>query len=122
MLRIHVARLLRERAEAEGRVIPLREVTAATGISVAALSRIGSPRGGATTNTRYVEALCRYFGVTPGELLELQPPLGADVGCHVDTLYPPAITNAAATPAPNARESPTAAKPARGRRGRPKRA
>lgn len=104
MLRIHVARLLRARAEAEGRVIPLKEVTAATGISVAVLSRIGSPRGGAVTNTRYIEALCRYFNVPPSELLELQPPLGAGFSCHVDALYP-GTAQTPETPTPTAAKS-----------------
>jgi DNA-binding Xre family transcriptional regulator len=120
MLRIHVARLLRARAEAEGRVIPLKEVTAATGISVAVLSKIGSPRGGATTNSRYIEALCRYFGVTPCELLELQPPLDAGVSCHVDALYP-GTAQPPATPVPPTPKSTPEAPATAGRRRRAKR-
>jgi len=106
MFRFHVARLLRAREEAEGRVIPLRELSAATGVSVSVLSNLASPRPGATTNSRYIEALCRFFGVTPCELLELQPPLDAGGSCHVDALYPgtaqPPETPAPPPPTPEA--------------------
>jgi putative transcriptional regulator len=88
MLRFHVARLLRAREEAEGRIIPLREVSAATGISVSVLSSLASPRAGVTTNTRFVEALCRYFGCGPADLMELVPPLQDERRCHINTLYP----------------------------------
>lgn len=88
MLRFRIARLLRERAEAEGRVISWREVSEATGISVPVLSSLASPRGSPPTNTRYVDALCRYFRVAPGEMLELYPPLDQEPRCRVDELYP----------------------------------
>jgi putative transcriptional regulator len=88
MLRFHVAHLLRAREEAEGRTIPLREVSAATGISVSVLSSLASPRAGATTNTRFVEALCRYFCCEPSDLLELVPSLEEETRCHIDNLYP----------------------------------
>jgi hypothetical protein len=88
MLRFKIGRLLREREEAEGRVIPWREVGEATGISPEVLSSLASPRGAPPTNTRYVDALSRYFRVTPGELLELYPVLDEEPRCHVDELYP----------------------------------
>lgn len=88
MIRFHLAKLLHERAEAETRVIPWKEVSEATGISVSVLSSLASPRGGAVTNTRHVEALCRYFRCSPGDLMELSPSLEAEPRCHVDELYP----------------------------------
>ena len=68
MLRFRIGSLLREREEAEGRVISWREVS--------------------ETNTRYLDALCRYFRVTPGEILELYPPLDQEPRSHIDELYP----------------------------------
>lgn len=88
MLRFKLTSLLRQREEREGRVITWREVSDATGISVSTLSTLASPRTGTATNTRFVEALCRYLGCGPGELLELSPPLEEDRRCHVDELYP----------------------------------
>ena len=88
MLRFHLARLLREREEAEGRVISLREISEATGISVSVLSSLASPRPGVTTNTRFVEALCRFFRCEIGELVELLPGLDDEPRSHVDHLYP----------------------------------
>ena len=90
MIRFKIASLLRRREEEEARVIPWREVSEATGISASVLSSLASPRGGMTTNTRFVEALCRYFRCGPGELLELYPALGDETRCHVDELYPDA--------------------------------
>jgi len=46
MIRFHLAKLLHERAEAEARVIPWKEVSEATGISVSVLSSLASPRVG----------------------------------------------------------------------------
>ena len=88
ILRFHMTRLLLARSHAEGRVIPLREVSQATGISISVLSSLASERPGITTNTRFVEALCRYFRCAPGELLELSPALADEQRCHVDELYP----------------------------------
>ncbi len=88
MLKFHFTRMLLARSSAEGRAIPLREVSNATGISVSVLSSLSSERTGITTNTRFVEALCRYFRCTPGELLELTPSLADERRCHIDELYP----------------------------------
>jgi len=88
MLRFKLAKLLRERSEAEGRVITWREVSEATGISVPVLSSLASPRGSPPTNTRYLDSVCRYFRVTPGEMLELYPSLDEEPRCRVEELYP----------------------------------
>ena len=88
MLRFQLARLLRERSEAEGRSITWREVSEATGISVPVLSSLASPRGSPPTNTRFLESVCRYFRVTPGEMLELYPSLDEEPRCRVEELYP----------------------------------
>lgn len=88
MLRFAIATLLRAREEQEERRIPLKEVSEATGISISVLSTLASPKTGASTNTRFVEALCRYFRCSPSELIELVPPLTEEGACHVDELYP----------------------------------
>ena len=87
-LRYQLARLLQERSEAEGRVITWREVSEATGVSVPVVSSLASPRGSPPTNTRFLESVCRYFRVTPGETLELYPSLDEEPRCRVDELYP----------------------------------
>jgi len=88
MLRFRIGRLLQDREAAEGRVISWVEVGRSTGISPEVLSSLASPRGAPPTNTRYVEALCRYFKATPAEMLELFPALDQEPRCHVDELYP----------------------------------
>ena len=87
MLRFRIQPLLLAREELEGRSISFAEVSRATGVSQSVLSNPNSPRGGATTNTRFIEALIRYFRCTPNDLIELNPPLGEEVGPHVDLLY-----------------------------------
>lgn len=88
IIRFQVTQMLLARSHAEGRVIPLREVSAATGISISVLSSLASSRPGITTNTRFVESLCRYFRCQPGELLELSPSLADEPRHHIDELYP----------------------------------
>lgn len=88
IIRFKVTQQLLARSHAEGRVIPLREVSAATGISISVLSSLASSRPGITTNTRFVESLCRYFRCQPDELLELSPSLADEPRYHIDELYP----------------------------------
>ena len=89
MLRFHLIRRLRDLEETEGRKITWKEVSERTGISPSVLSSLASVRPGIATNSRYVEALCRFLRCQPGELLELVPPLGEEPRCHVNELYPP---------------------------------
>lgn len=88
MLKFKLAHLLRRKEEQEGRIISWREISEATGISPSVLSSLASPRLGASTNTRFIEALCRFFECGPGELIELEPPLGVEIRHHIDDLYP----------------------------------
>jgi DNA-binding Xre family transcriptional regulator len=89
VLRFHLVRRLRDLEEAEGRKITWKEVSERTGISTSVLSTLASVRPKIVTNSRYIEALCRFLHCQPGELLELVPPLGEDPRYHVDELYPP---------------------------------
>src|SRR5262245_56604235 len=88
MIRFNLNRLLVVRKERERRRITWREVADATGISASVLSNLASHRGGHTTNTRFVEALCRYFECSFDELMSLDPPLDEAVGPNVEGLYP----------------------------------
>ncbi len=88
MLKFKLAHLLRQKEEQERRVISWREISDATGISSSVLSSLASPRAGATTNTRFIEALCRYFTCDPAALIELDPPLDVERRHHIDELYP----------------------------------
>ena len=68
MIRVLLKQKLDEKAFAERRRITLNEVCEATGISRATMTRIANIPG-YNTNTDAIDALCRYFDCTPGELL-----------------------------------------------------
>ena len=88
MLRFRLTELSYRKGVEEGREITWKEISEKTGISAGVLSNLASPRGGAATNTRYLESLCRYFKVGPNDLIEFVPPLGAETSCDVKSLYP----------------------------------
>lgn len=69
MIRVKLKQLLDDKAFSEGRRITLNEVSDATGIARATLNRIAN-RPGYNTTLDNVDALCRYFSCTPGDLLE----------------------------------------------------
>lgn len=68
MIRVLLKQLLDEKAFKERRRITLNEVSDETGISRPTLNRIAN-LAGYNTNTDTVNALCKYFSCTPGELL-----------------------------------------------------
>ena len=70
MIRVLVKQLLDEKEFRERRHITLNEVSRETGISRPTLTRIVNIPG-YKTNTDTIDALCRYFECTPGELLQL---------------------------------------------------
>jgi len=88
MIFFRAPELLLEEERREGRRIPWKEVSEATGISVQVLSNLGSRRQPAVTNTAYVEALCRYFRCSISDLVEFSPPIEESTTCNVDELYP----------------------------------
>ena len=61
-------------------MVRLSEVTK---IAPGTLSKICDPKG-YVTNTRYIEELCRFFGVTPNDLFEFVPEI--DPKGHQETL------------------------------------
>jgi putative transcriptional regulator len=69
MIRIKLKQMLDDKAFKEGRRITLNEVSEASGIARATLNRIANSPGYNTT-TGNLDALCEYFGCTPGDLLE----------------------------------------------------
>jgi DNA-binding Xre family transcriptional regulator len=54
--------------------LTVQQVAAATKIAPQTLSNMSRPSG-YVSNTRYVESLCRFFGVTPNELFVFDPPI-----------------------------------------------
>lgn len=88
MLRFKITELAYRKGVAEGREITWKEIGEKTGISAGVISNLASPRGGAATNTRYLESLCRYFKVSVDSLVEFTPPVEEDIPCDVDHLYP----------------------------------
>ncbi len=71
MIRILLKKLLDEKSFKERKRITLNEVSQETGVSRATLTRIANVPG-YNTNTDTLNALCRYFECSPGELLELR--------------------------------------------------
>lgn len=72
MIRIKLRGMLDDKCFKERRKISLNEVSEITGISRTTVNRIvNQPGYNATLDA--VDALCRYFGCTPGELLEYVP-------------------------------------------------
>jgi putative transcriptional regulator len=70
MIRIRLKQLIDEKAFKERQRITLLDVAKATGVSRPTLTRIANVPG-YTTNTDTIDALCKYFGCQPGELLQL---------------------------------------------------
>lgn len=68
MIRVLLKQLLDEKSFKERRRITMNEVSEETGISRPTLTRIANIPG-YNTNTDTIDALCKYFSCTPGELL-----------------------------------------------------
>lgn len=69
MIRVLLKQMLDDKSFGEKRRITLNEVSDETGISRATLTRIANVPG-YNTNTDTIDALCKYFGCAPGDLLE----------------------------------------------------
>ncbi|WP_293396417.1 helix-turn-helix transcriptional regulator [Nevskia sp.] len=72
MIRIKLKQLLDEKAFKERRRITLNDVSEATKISRPTLTRIANVAG-YNTNTDTIDALCKYFGCEPSDLLQFLP-------------------------------------------------
>lgn len=72
MIRFRVQELMADRQFAEGRVITITEVAAATGISRVTLSKLINRRG-CVTGTDNLDKLCRYFRCDLTQLVEYIP-------------------------------------------------
>ena len=72
MIRVLFRQHLDEKSFKERRRITLLEVSEHTGISRPTLTRIVSSKG-YNTNTKAINALCKYFQCNPGELLQYIP-------------------------------------------------
>jgi putative transcriptional regulator len=69
MIRVLLKHQLDEKSFRERKRITLNQVSAATGISRATLTRIANVPG-YNTSTDNIDALCRYFNCSPGDLIE----------------------------------------------------
>jgi DNA-binding Xre family transcriptional regulator len=72
MIRFRLKELLAEREFRERRVVTLNEVSAATGIHRATLSKIANEPG-YNTGTDNLDRLCTYFGCSVEKLVEHVP-------------------------------------------------
>ena len=69
MIRLLVKKLLDDKSFKDKKKITLNQVSQETGISRATLNRIVN-NPGYNTNTDSINALCKYFQCSPGELIE----------------------------------------------------
>ena len=69
MIRVLLKKLLDDKVFEKKEKITLNQVSGDTGISRATLNRIANTPG-YNTNTDTLNALCKYFQCTPGELME----------------------------------------------------
>lgn len=72
MIRVLFKKYLDDKSFKEGRRITMLEVSRVTGISRPTLTRIAN-NNGYNFNAKVIDALCRYFECTPGELLHYVP-------------------------------------------------
>ena len=71
MIRVLLKKLLDEKSFKERKRITLNEVSQETGISRATLTRITNVPA-YNTHTDTLNALCKYFECSPGDLMELR--------------------------------------------------
>lgn len=75
MIRIKLRGLLDDKCFKDRRKISLNEVSEVTGISRTTINRmVNQPGYNATLDA--IDALCKYFDCTPGDLLEYVPDSG----------------------------------------------
>jgi len=72
MIRLLVKKLLDDKSFRDKEKITLNEVAKKTSISRATLNRVANTPG-YNTNTDTINALCKYFECSPGELMEYIP-------------------------------------------------
>ncbi len=72
MIRFRLKELMADKAFRESRRITFEEVSSSTGINRTTLSKMANQKGYNTT-TDNLDALCRYFSVTTGEIAEYTP-------------------------------------------------
>ena len=70
-----IGTLLKQRS-GNRRPLSWADVARLLGMSRQAIQNLASNRDPKATNTRFLEAFCRFFHCQPGELVELAPPLG----------------------------------------------
>lgn len=124
MLKYRIEQLRKAKEKKTKQAITYEAIAKATGVSVAVLKALlKSEEREVATNTRHIEALCRYFGCEVGELVRLgklgDAPRGAT---HVEALYPKRKTAAGGKVAAGGRAAPseragTAGAPEATRRG-----
>lgn len=69
-IRWKLADVIRQREQDERRVVTLKEISEATGISVPVLSNLCSPRKSYVTNTRTLATLKQFFGCRWQDLMD----------------------------------------------------
>lgn len=55
-----------------GRRVTLKDISEELEISRSVLSRMANSRGDYSTQTKYIEKLCKYFNCTPNELMTIE--------------------------------------------------
>ncbi|MDD1791521.1 helix-turn-helix transcriptional regulator [Enterovibrio sp. ZSDZ42] len=69
MIRFRIKELIAEKEFSERRKITLQEVAEATGVNRTALSKMMNPTYEYSTTTKAINALCKYFACTVGDVI-----------------------------------------------------
>ncbi|QTA83876.1 HTH domain-containing protein, Cro/C1-type [Desulfonema limicola] len=72
-MRFKLKEMILKRSYEENKVIPLRDIAKATGISSGTISRIANSFGDYNTTTDNLAKLCQYFDCTPNDLMTIVP-------------------------------------------------
>jgi putative transcriptional regulator len=73
MIKYNLKELIAKKEFQGKKRISLSEIAKEIDISRATLSKIANSKGDYSTKTEYVEKLCKYFNVTPDELMTIIP-------------------------------------------------
>jgi len=71
MIIVNLKELIVKKGAVEGKRISYAEICKETGIGISTLSRIANKPG--YVKAEYIEKLCKYFSVTPDQLMTIIP-------------------------------------------------
>lgn len=73
MIQFNFKQLVADKEFQEKRRISIKEISDKTNISRTTLSKIANSKGGYITSSENIEKLCKYFNITPDQLMTIIP-------------------------------------------------